>query len=70
MLGLTDDQVIITNAVLKSFTNKRVYGVTQVAADIINGEARVQFILSKNANRGVYFHEAFHYVNLLLHTKE
>ena len=67
--GLTEDQLIITNAILKSTEGKEVFGVTQASADIINDEARVQFILSKNAGHGIQFHEAFHYVNLLLHNK-
>lgn len=67
--GLTEDQIIITNAILKSTEGKEVFGVTQASADIINEEARVQFILSKSAGHGIHFHEAFHYVNLLLHNK-
>jgi len=68
--GLTEDQIIITNAILKSTENKQVFGVTQVSTDLINEEARVQFILSRNAGHGIHFHEAFHYVNLLLHNKD
>ena len=68
--GLTDDQIIITNAILKSTEDNKVFGVTQISADLINDEARVQFTLSRNAGHGIQFHEAFHYVNLLLHNKD
>jgi len=37
------------------------------AADIVHGTINGQIWLSKQGGRGVHYHEAFHYVNLLLH---
>lgn len=67
-LGLDASQTIITNAVLRGVTGKEVFGVTTLAVDKINGNLSGRFILRKDAGNGVHFHEAFHYVNLLLHS--
>lgn len=69
-LGLSDSQIIITNAVLNGVSNEQVFGVTNVAVDSLNNVMRGVFMLRKIAGRGLHYHEAFHYVNLLLHNKE
>lgn len=67
-LGLEDSQILITNAVLRGVSGKEVFGVTTLAVNRINGNLRGMFMLRKDAGQGIHFHEAFHYVNLLLHS--
>ena len=69
-LGLLDSQVIITNGILRGLNNKPVYGVTEVSTNILSELIQGTFIFSKYAGSGIHYHEAFHYVNLLLHTKQ
>lgn len=69
-LGLSKSQVIITNAVLRALDGKEVFGVTNVAVDTLNDMIKGVILLRKDAGAGIHYHEAFHYVNLLLHTKE
>lgn len=60
-LGLTDEQVIITDGVIRQFANgSAVYGVCN--ADCIN--------ISNMAVEGVQYHEAWHRVSLLMLTPE
>lgn len=68
-LGISEHDVI-TDAILFETSDETVYGVTRVACDILN-RATVQIgINSSAAGRGVGYHEAWHYVNLLIHTKQ
>lgn len=69
-LGLTNAQIIVTNAIMKGMTDEDVFGVTDIAVDALDGVINGIFMLSRHAGRGVHYHEAFHYVNLLLHTKQ
>ena len=60
-LGLTDEQVIVTDGVIRQFANgSAVYGVCN--ADCIN--------ISNMAVEGVQYHEAWHRVSLLMLTPE
>lgn len=63
-LGLKPEQVFITEAAMRMGNNPEVYGVTRVAADTLLG----QIILSKKGREGIEYHEAWHYVNLLVHS--
>ena len=59
--GLTDEQVIITDGIIRQFANgSAVYGVCN--ADCIN--------ISNMAVEGVQYHEAWHRVSLLMLTPE
>ena len=69
-LGLNKHQVFVTNALLRGTENEQVFGVTNVALDSLRDGIMGYMILSTQAGVGIQFHEAFHYVNLLLHTKE
>lgn len=69
VLGLNDAQVIVTNAILKSVSNKTVYGVMTVMNNVLTDVAEGTFILPKYGGASVHYHEAFHYVNLLLHSR-
>ena len=68
-LGLNDSQIIVTNAVLKSVSNKTVYGVMTVMNDVLTDVVQGAFFLPKYGGASIHFHEAFHYVNLLLHSR-
>lgn len=67
-LGLSEHQVFVTDALLKGTENEKVFGVTNIAFDTILNETIGFMLLKRNAGRGIHFHEAFHYVNLLLHS--
>lgn len=69
-LGLSKSQVVVTDAVLKSLDNKKIYGLVNVYTDTLNEVLRGVIFVRSDAGRGVHYHEAFHYINLLLHTKE
>ena len=61
-LGLDTDQVMVFNGVMRSASNgPRVYGVTRLAA---NGLGNI--ILGQGAGKGIQYHEAWHFTNLLL----
>lgn len=60
-LGLTDEQIIVTDGVIRQFANgSAVYGICN--ADCIN--------ISNMAVEGVQYHEAWHRVSLLMLTPE
>lgn len=63
-LGLSVDQVMVFNGVMRAASNgPRVYGVTRLAA---NGIGNI--ILGQGAGKGIQYHEAWHYINLLVHS--
>ena len=68
-LGLNDSQIIVTNAVLKSVSNKTVYGVMTAMNNVLTDVIEGTFFLPKYGGASIHFHEAFHYVNLLLHSR-
>ena len=68
-LGIDDSNVIVTNGVMRSFENEAVYGLTVASLDSIYGEVVGNIMISSQSGAGVEYHEAWHYVNLLLHNK-
>lgn len=64
VLGIEDSKIIVLNGILRSIYNEEVYGVMQQSVDSLNEPV---FLFSNEAGQGVEFHEAWHYVNLLLH---
>lgn len=68
-LGLHESQVVVLDGILKSFENNKVYGVTNLAVDQINKTVNGVITLSSEAGYGIHYHEAWHYVNLLLNDK-
>lgn len=64
ILGLSEDKVFITNGIIASFDNREAYGCVTASSDTI---AEAIIGLSTQAGSGVEYHEAWHYVNLLLH---
>jgi len=68
-LGIDDTNIIVTNGVMRSFENDPVYGLTIASLDTIYGEIVGNIMISAQSGAGVEYHEAWHYVNLLLHNK-
>lgn len=68
-LGIDEDNIVLTNAIMRSATNEDVYGLTNVALDRIAGEVTGYMKFSEHADAGIEYHEAWHYVNLLMHDK-
>ena len=63
-LGLSVDQVRIFNGVMRSASNgPRVYGVTRMAVGNV-----ANILLGKGAGLGIQYHEAWHYINMLVHS--
>lgn len=63
-LGLAVDQVRIFNGVMRSASNgPRVYGVTRMSVGNV-----ANILLGKGAGLGIQYHEAWHYINMLVHS--
>ena len=69
-LGIDADNIVVTNAIMRSATDEDVFGLTNVALDRIAGEITGYMKFSEYADAGIEYHEAWHYVNLLMHDKE
>lgn len=65
-LGLSTDNVLVTNAVMKMADAPQVYGVLQASFNRILSEFRPQIVLSSKAGEGIEYHEAWHYVSLMV----
>ena len=68
-LGLSDDQVLVTNGVMRGLHNEKVYALTNIACSQIVDSVYGFITLSKKGGIGLEYHEAWHYVNLLLHNR-
>jgi hypothetical protein len=68
-LGIDGDNIVLTKAIMRSATNEPVFGLTNVALDRIAGEVTGYIKFSEYADEGIQYHEAWHYVNLLMHDK-
>ncbi|QWM90615.1 hypothetical protein [uncultured phage cr61_1] len=68
-LGINRYNIIVRNGVMRSTDNELIFGVTLVSLDKIAGELTGMIMLSKDGGEGVTYHEAWHYVNLLLNDK-
>jgi len=66
-LGIDKSNVVVTNAVMKSMSGEDVFGVTNVVTNVITGTLMGVIKLSSRGNKGMGYHEAWHYVNLLIH---
>lgn len=68
-LGIEEHQVLVTDATMKSMENKDVFGMMQLIYDAINDNEEALFTFSTRGGYGLPFHEAWHYVNLLMHNR-
>lgn len=67
-LGFDDSQVFVANAMLRGTENKEVFGVTNIAFDVVTNTIVGNMILRNSGGMGIHYHEAWHYINLLLHS--
>lgn len=67
-LGIQQHQVLVINAALKGTEDKDVFGLTNISLDVVLNEITGNMVFSNLAGYGVHYHEAWHYVNLLLHS--
>lgn len=68
-LGIKQDHVVVIDGVMKSAQDEDVFGLMDVVTDILNQGDSPIFMFSDKAGSGIQYHEAWHYVNLLLHNK-
>lgn len=67
-LGIDDHDVLVSEIAMKSVENgEDVFGVMNVVFDNLRDQFVQQFILNPVGGKGLHYHEAWHYVNLLLH---
>ena len=66
-LGIPEEDVVVTNAIMRSVKNEAVYGVVQTALDVITGRLGGFITISAQGDAGMGYHEAWHYINLLIH---
>jgi hypothetical protein len=69
VLGLSEKNVVVEDAIMRSTDGEEVYGLTRLCYDALVDELIGNIHLSRSNGRNVEFHEAWHYVNLLLHNK-
>ena len=70
-LGIDPNSVFVTNGILRGCNDEIAYGAMNASIDAL-GKVTGNFTLSsaKGSGRGVHFHEAWHFVNLLMHTEQ
>lgn len=67
-LGIDPDDVMVTNAAMRAINAPSAYGLLQSVFDRIHDEFVARIVLSTKGGAGVEYHEAWHYVSLLLLT--
>lgn len=65
-LGISEDEVFVSEQMLKFGANEEAYGLMQAVMNMLTGELMPQISLSKQSGAGVEYHEAFHYVTQFL----
>ena len=68
-LGIKPDHVVVIDGIMKSAQDEDVFGLMDVVTDVLNHGDSPIFMFSDKAGSGIQYHEAWHYVNLLLHNK-
>ena len=66
VLGIDPEDVLATNAIMKTASVPKIYGLLQSSFDRIKNEFTPRITLSKYAGKGIEYHEAWHYVSLLI----
>lgn len=66
-LGINPDNVILWNAIMRGADNEQIFGLTNVATDVLSNQLTGIITLSSEAGEGIHYHEAWHFVNLLMH---
>lgn len=65
-LGIDPTDVRMTKTALTTHSDEKAYGVLRVAFDRILGEFNPYITLAETAGKGIEYHEAWHYVSMLL----
>lgn len=68
VLGIADEDVFVTNSILRSHSDKKAYGVMRVVWDAFKQQFDPQIVLSRHGGKGVEYHEAWHYISQLILT--
>ena len=68
-LGIKPDHVVVIDGIMKSAQDEDVFGLMDIVTDVLNQGYSPIFMFSDKAGNGIQYHEAWHYVNLLLHNK-
>ena len=69
-LGIQQHQILVTDAIIRSVKYKDVYGMMELIYDSLDEEEQALFTFRRNGGRGLPYHEAWHYVNLLMHNRQ
>ena len=71
-LGIDPKNIIVSNAIFKSCTDADVFGFVTTVLDSLTQEITGRIILSneEGGGSGLHYHEAWHYVNLLMHNSD
>lgn len=69
-LGINEDQIVISNFALNSMSSEPAYGAMQLSMNRIKGILVPFITLSTQGEYGLEYHEAFHFVNLLIHDRK
>ena len=71
-LGLREDQVIVTKAIMRGVHDETVFGLVNISADAVRNSLLSDgyIMLSRQSGVGVEYHEGWHFVNLLMHDKQ
>lgn len=66
ILGIPEENSIVVSAMRRACDGSEAFGLTQVCVNSLTNEVIPIFMFSKRAGKGIGYHEAWHYVNLLL----
>jgi len=69
-LGIDPANVMVMNGIKSAVDDVEVFGVVDAAVNTITGELFGYIGLSKRGGHGSQYHEAWHYVNLLIHDEQ
>lgn len=69
-LGIDQDNVIVWDAVKNAHIDKETYGEVNTIVNSLTGELIGKIGLSRQGGASVHYHEAWHYVNLLMLSRD
>lgn len=69
-LGIDQENVIVWDAIKNAHMDPEVKGAVDAVVNNITGQLMCTIGLSRQGGASVHYHEAWHYVNLLMHSEE
>jgi hypothetical protein len=69
-LGIDQDNVIVWDALKNAHIDKETYGEVNTIVNSLTGELVGKIGLSRQGGASVHYHEAWHYVNLLMLSRD